>query len=484
MIKVVVGSSKVKIIRAVQRGADGVGVPPGGTTGQSLVKTSNADFDTEWQSVAGGPGGAVDSVNGQTGTVVLTKASIGLSAVDNTSDLAKPISTATQNALNTKQASIGYTPENTANKAVDFSAINDTKFPTTKAVDDRFAALIGAAPANLDTLQEIATQLASDESAVAALTTTVGTKLAKASNLSDLQSASTARANLGVAIGSNVQAFSADLAAIAALSPSNDDVLQRKGDAWTPRTIAQLKTDLGYTIDGLLPAQTGNDGKFLTTNGTVASWATVAGGSGITSINGDTGSAHTISGGDDISVVTSGDVTTVRRTARSGAPYYRIFPHIEKAVSGAAGGPGNNQVRFLRWQLDYRWTISKASWILGALVAGSFASVGVYNATGTALLIDTGPQAWVGNSTINFTWGAGVTLEPDAYILAWTNSIQGNWTVLQYDATMTPLLNANGVPQFGTTANASSGGQLPPTTGALTGVNSGSYNLACIKLQG
>lgn len=39
-------------------------------------------------------GGAVDSVNGQTGAVVLTKADIGLGNVDNTSDVNKPVSTA------------------------------------------------------------------------------------------------------------------------------------------------------------------------------------------------------------------------------------------------------------------------------------------------------------------------------------------------------------------------------------------------------
>lgn len=44
----------------------------------------------------------VDSVNGQTGVVVLDKSDVGLGNVDNTSDADKPISTATQTALNLK----------------------------------------------------------------------------------------------------------------------------------------------------------------------------------------------------------------------------------------------------------------------------------------------------------------------------------------------------------------------------------------------
>lgn len=54
----------------------------------------------------GGGSGAVDSVNGLTGVVVLTKSNIGLGNVDNTSDANKPISTATQTALDAKQDEI------------------------------------------------------------------------------------------------------------------------------------------------------------------------------------------------------------------------------------------------------------------------------------------------------------------------------------------------------------------------------------------
>ena len=50
----------------------------------------------------------VISVNGKQGAVSLTKADVGLANVDNTSDLAKPISTATQNALNNKVENTDY----------------------------------------------------------------------------------------------------------------------------------------------------------------------------------------------------------------------------------------------------------------------------------------------------------------------------------------------------------------------------------------
>lgn len=46
--------------------------------------------------------GGVTSVAGRTGTVTLTKLDVGLSNADNTSDAAKPVSTATQTALNLK----------------------------------------------------------------------------------------------------------------------------------------------------------------------------------------------------------------------------------------------------------------------------------------------------------------------------------------------------------------------------------------------
>jgi hypothetical protein len=63
------------------------------------VASDVTDFSTAAAAAA-----PVQSVAGKTGTVTLAKADVGLSNVDNTADLSKPISTATQTALDGKAA--------------------------------------------------------------------------------------------------------------------------------------------------------------------------------------------------------------------------------------------------------------------------------------------------------------------------------------------------------------------------------------------
>lgn len=98
------------------------------------------------------------------------------------------------------------------------------------------------------------------------------------------------------------QASSADLTAIAALTPSNDDILQRKAGSWVNRTMANLATDLSLsgktdkstlTTKGDLYAATaastparvavGSNGQVLTADSSQTAgvhWATPSGGSG------------------------------------------------------------------------------------------------------------------------------------------------------------------------------------------------------------
>lgn len=56
--------------------------------------------------------------------------------------------------------------------------------------------------------------------------------LIAANNLSDLTDTSAARTNLGLVIGTNVQAYDADLAAIAALSPTKGNLIVGNGTSW------------------------------------------------------------------------------------------------------------------------------------------------------------------------------------------------------------------------------------------------------------
>lgn len=51
------------------------GIPSGGTAGQVLTKTSGSDYAVAWQTPSAG--GSVDSVNGQTGVVVLDASDVG-----------------------------------------------------------------------------------------------------------------------------------------------------------------------------------------------------------------------------------------------------------------------------------------------------------------------------------------------------------------------------------------------------------------------
>lgn len=78
------------------------------------------------------------------------------------------------------------------------TADSSTKLATTGYVTAKIAEFIGGAGAAYDTLVEIQALIEADDAGFAALTATVGGKLQKDQNLSDLTNAATARGNLGL----------------------------------------------------------------------------------------------------------------------------------------------------------------------------------------------------------------------------------------------------------------------------------------------
>lgn len=76
---------------------------------------------------------------------------------------------------------------------------------------------------------------------------TSGTDVAVVDGGTGASTASGARTNLGLVIGTDVQAWDADLDTIAGLTPTTDNFIQSKAGAWASRTVAQVKTDLGLS---------------------------------------------------------------------------------------------------------------------------------------------------------------------------------------------------------------------------------------------
>jgi predicted flap endonuclease-1-like 5' DNA nuclease len=179
----------------------------------------------------------VTSVAGRTGAITLTKSDVSLSNVDNTADTAKPVSTAQQAALDLKAPLASPTFTGTV------AGITKT--------------MVGLA--NVDNTADAAkpistaTQTALDLKAPLASPTFTGTVsgITKAMvGLSNVDNTADTAKPVSTATQTALNAkqnSSADLTSISGLTPTNDDVLQRKAGSWTNRTIAQLKTDLAVT---------------------------------------------------------------------------------------------------------------------------------------------------------------------------------------------------------------------------------------------
>ena len=118
-------------------------------------------------------------------------------------------------------------------------------------VDSEVTGLIDSSPGALDTLNELAAAINDDASFASTITTSIGTKLAKASNLSDLANAGTARSNLG--LGSLATLSSIDISTNTNLAVSAPITLT--GDTIglaDPVALSQLNESNDATDDKIL----------------------------------------------------------------------------------------------------------------------------------------------------------------------------------------------------------------------------------------
>jgi hypothetical protein len=107
------------------------------------------------------------------------------------------------------------------------ASINATKLADGSVSNTEFQYLDGVTSA-------IQTQLTSEASTRASADTTLQTNI-------------TSEASARAAADATLQPLDPDLTAIGNLTPSNDDIIQRKGGVWVNRTAAQYKTDLALT---------------------------------------------------------------------------------------------------------------------------------------------------------------------------------------------------------------------------------------------
>jgi hypothetical protein len=195
----------------------------------------------------------------------------------------------------------GYVMEAEANQPGGYAKLGvvsgtilDSVIPNTIArtsdIAAQIAAVVDGAPATFDTLKEISDYIAADQTAASSLTTLVGTKLSSstaASTYAPLASPTFTGTVSGVTksmVGLENVDNTTD--ALKPISTATQSALDAKLAISTASTTYATKASpvftgtvdfSGATVTGIssLPTQLNNEGKYLTTDGTSSSWATL-----------------------------------------------------------------------------------------------------------------------------------------------------------------------------------------------------------------
>ena len=172
---------------------------------------------------------------------------------------------------------------NGANVDGDHTAINYS------TVDDKIESHLGGLDTKLGTLGTMSTQASNSVSITGGSVSGI-TDITVADGGTGASNASDARTNLGVAIGSDVQAYDAQLADVAGLTPTNNHVILGNGANFT---AAQL--DLNKLSDVSYSAGAGIDNYVLTYDHSSTSWGAEAVGASSDTLDAVTGRGATTS---------------------------------------------------------------------------------------------------------------------------------------------------------------------------------------------
>jgi hypothetical protein len=318
---------------------------------------------TSWTFIGSGASAGVESFNTRTGAITLTSSDV-TTALTYTPLSSSAIGTTVQ-AYDAQLADVaGLTPTDN-----NFIVGNGTNFVAESGSTARTSLGLGS----------IATQDASNVTITGGSVSGI-TDLAIADGGTGASDTATARTNLGLAIGTNVQAYDAQLADVAGLTPTDNGVIIGNGTNFVVESNATLRTSIGLAIGTDVPSPTGT--------GASGTWAISVTGNAATATNG---------------VVTTGSyadpawITSLAGSKVSGNITGNAA-NVTGTVAVANGGTGT----------------STPSLVAGAgvTITGSFPNQTIAAGAPTTNTYDTGTAAtWTKPSTASWvlieTWGGG-----------------------------------------------------------------------------
>jgi hypothetical protein len=204
---------------------------------------------------------------------------------------------------------------------------------------------------------------------------------------------------------------------------------------------------LNTDITNFWPSQTGNSGKFLTTNGTTASWATTGSGNAITQLTGD------------VTAIGPGSTTATLATVNSNVGSFGSQSQISTFTVNGKGlvtAAGNTTITAPAGSLT-------GTTLASNVVSSSLTSIGTIS-SGT----------WNGSVIGPVYGGSGLNSNVAYELLAGGTVANGNFQQVSGVGSSGQVLTSNGPSALPTWQNNSGGSAITQLTGDVTAIGPGS----------